>query len=99
MEVTNGTFQSDLCVPLLATSPTPYFTCTFDNNVTVKFDDATINNHYNVSINRTNGPEGHHQVELTILGANSTMNNVLITCWEGLAVILQYHLTITGSVS
>ena len=94
----NGTFQSELCEPLLVTSQAPYFTCTFNNDVTVEFNGADINGHYNANVSRSYSPKGHRQASLMILGANSTMNNALITCWgNATSIILQYRLTIIGN--
>ena len=93
--VTNGLFQSDLCVSPLVTSPAPYFICTLENYITL--NDAKINELYNASISRNITSEGHHQALLTILGTNATFNNSIITCWVNSAVILQYRLTIGNS--
>ena len=97
MHVTDGIFQSDLCVSPLVTSLAPYFTCTFDDDVTL--NNAEINEHYNASVSRNYSTEGHHQAFLTILGANPTLNNAIITCWVNLAVILQYRLMIVGNLN
>ena len=95
--VTNGLFQSNLCVSPLVISPAPYFTCTFENYITVTLNDAKINELYNASVSRNITSERHHQALLTILGINATFNNSIITCWVNSAVILQYHLTIGNS--
>lgn len=93
--VTNESFQSDLCVSPLVTSPAPYFTCTFENYITL--NDAKINELYNASVSRNITSEGHHQALLTILDTNPTFNNAIITCWVNSAVILQYRLIIGKS--
>ena len=90
--VTNESFQSDLCVSPLVTALAPYFTCTFENDVTLSY--AEIHKLYNASVSRSISPKGHHQALLTILSTNPTLNNAIITCWVNSAAILQYRLTI-----
>jgi hypothetical protein len=93
--MTNGSFQSDICVsPLRASPAAPLFTCDFENGITFEFNDAEPNKFYNASISRNITSEGHHWASLIILGPNLTFNNAIITCWMNSDVILQYRLII-----